>query len=564
MGSTARRILPLSFRTTRLASLAPSLAALDPFLLDKPLPNNLPPPVPRDSLIPARPAQLQNLVTPVTPVSTAEFVDILCDVQLAIHQGIYPTRISQGSSGSYFCRSSQGQIVGVFKPKNEEPYGNMNPKWTKWLHRNLFPCCFGRTCIVPNQGYVSEAAASYLDRRLGLNLVPRTEIVCLASPTFHYSFRDRWAYRIWGKPLPTKTGSFQLFLTGYKDATTFFRQGYECMQSLHEMNESRSSDNLGPTLPPHPLGWTPKQQLQFQLSFERLVILDYLIRNTDRSSDNWMPSIPDTKQQSNTDSFTVRIAAIDNGLAFPTHHPDRMRSYPYSWAFLPIAHKPFSPDTAHLVLPLITSSQWWETTFHGLETLFRLDRGFQTKLWRKQRSVIRGQGYNLTGVLGKVSVDKSQSDMTAQAQMSVDDVDPSSNLPASPYHLVRLPAVLVHEEVVEEEMDSDTDDSLDSDEEQGVEHAEGMYRHQSASRSADHIVGSDGLAFGESGDERHYLREGNHGHATIGMGSAHAIGRRHNSRGRAPSFIQRQKKKLRRVQRRLETLTLRQPCCTHW
>ncbi|KAL5038514.1 hypothetical protein BDV3_006340 [Batrachochytrium dendrobatidis] len=712
MGSTARRILPLSFRTTRLASLAPSLAALDPFLLDKPLPNNLPPPVPRDSLIPARPAQLQNLVTPVTPVSTAEFVDILCDVQLAIHQGIYPTRISQGSSGSYFCRSSQGQIVGVFKPKNEEPYGNMNPKWTKWLHRNLFPCCFGRTCIVPNQGYVSEAAASYLDRRLGLNLVPRTEIVCLASPTFHYSFRDRWAYRIWGKPLPTKTGSFQLFLTGYKDATTFFRQGYECMraisasmpptpahtttatdlgvelsqpngestESLHEMNESRSSDNLGPTLPPHPLGWTPKQQLQFQLSFERLVILDYLIRNTDRSSDNWMvkwpqkqipqpqqsylwpstaattsppplepsnlqldtsatctttahdtqsglnveakpnqnqsapssvnanlldsqpsgliehvieinstihknifeapvyshlqsehdehpnnqPSIPDTKQQSNTDSFTVRIAAIDNGLAFPTHHPDRMRSYPYSWAFLPIAHKPFSPDTAHLVLPLITSSQWWETTFHGLETLFRLDRGFQTKLWRKQRSVIRGQGYNLTGVLGKVSVDKSQSDMTAQAQMSVDDVDPSSNLPASPYHLVRLPAVLVHEEVVEEEMDSDTDDSLDSDEEQGVEHAEGMYRHQSASRSADHIVGSDGLAFGESGDERHYLREGNHGHATIGMGSAHVIGRRHNSRGRAPSFIQRQKKKLRRVQRRLETLTLRQPCCTHW
>jgi hypothetical protein len=30
-----------------------------------------------------------------------------------------------------------------------------------------------------------------------------------------------------GIPLPNKMGSFQLFLKGFKDATTFFRSGYD-------------------------------------------------------------------------------------------------------------------------------------------------------------------------------------------------------------------------------------------------------------------------------------------------------------------------------------------------
>lgn len=33
--------------------------------------------------------------------------------------------------------------------------GHMNPKCTKWIHRNIFPCCFGRDALIPNSGYVS-------------------------------------------------------------------------------------------------------------------------------------------------------------------------------------------------------------------------------------------------------------------------------------------------------------------------------------------------------------------------------------------------------------------------
>lgn len=71
--------------------------------------------------------------------------------------------------------------IAVFKPKDEEPYGHLNPKWTKWFHKTCCPCCFGRGCIVPNQGYLSEAGASLVDEKLGLNIVPKTKVHRLMS-----------------------------------------------------------------------------------------------------------------------------------------------------------------------------------------------------------------------------------------------------------------------------------------------------------------------------------------------------------------------------------------------
>lgn len=60
--------------------------------------------------------------------------------------------IAQGSSGSYFCYNLDGDIVGVFKPKNEEPYGALNPKWGKYIQKHVCCWCYGRDCLVLNQG----------------------------------------------------------------------------------------------------------------------------------------------------------------------------------------------------------------------------------------------------------------------------------------------------------------------------------------------------------------------------------------------------------------------------
>ncbi|KAJ3311514.1 phosphatidyl inositol kinase [Boothiomyces sp. JEL0838] len=404
----------------------PSLAKLDPNLVD--LPNQ----PPDDSLI-SPDSNFANPVAPVIQVTSDEFVNIIDSVKQAIEEGIYPVRISKGSSGSYFCKNNQGVIVGVFKPKNEEPYGHLNPKWTKWIHRNLFPCCFGRSCIIPNLGYISEAAASYVDRRLGLNIVPRTEIIKLASPSFHYSFKERWMHRIMKTPLKPKIGSFQLFLNGFVDSTSFFHDGFQKLES----NDGN-----------HPLSWSENSKLEFQYGFERLVILDYFIRNTDRGSDNWMiksspwqePQSPaSSSSQANDEEISIKrdckvqIAAIDNGLAFPTHHPDRVRSYPYGWTALPIVHQPFSKATADQVLPYLSSTSWMEATLTGIEVLFQIDSDFKQSMWERQKAVIRGQGYNIM-------------DMLAQ----------SRHHPISPFTLVQRPLIMIHEDPVdEEEADSD-------------------------------------------------------------------------------------------------------------
>lgn len=63
-----------------------------------------------------------------------------------------------------------------------------------------------------------------LSDRLALYIVPPTELVSLSSPSFFYDYVDRRAYQRKDRPLPEKIGSFQLFMTGYKDASEFLRE----------------------------------------------------------------------------------------------------------------------------------------------------------------------------------------------------------------------------------------------------------------------------------------------------------------------------------------------------
>ncbi|CAH0557962.1 unnamed protein product [Brassicogethes aeneus] len=339
------------------------------------------------------------------------FSDLVWQAEGAIDVGIFPERISQGSSGSYFVKNLAGKIVAVFKPKDEEPYGRLNPKWTKWMHKLCCPCCFGRACLIPNQGYLSEAAAYLVDAKLNLNIVPKTRVVKLVSETFNYLRIDREKARVKRAimeqfpnvglrfnriGLPPKSGSFQLFVDGYKDADYWLRR-FE--------------------VEPLP----PQVMHKFQLQFERLVVLDYIIRNTDRGNDNWLikydpPTIAnghlanlnsnasqvelmDTTEWSMVSLPEISIAAIDNGLAFPYKHPDSWRAYPYHWAWLPQAKIPFSKDTRDLVLPLLADLHFVQDLCDDLYLLFKQDKGFDRNLFERQLSVMRGQILNLTQAL---------------------------------------------------------------------------------------------------------------------------------------------------------------------
>lgn len=324
-----------------------------------------------------------------------EFVALMNDVETAIAHNVLPERIYQGSSGSYWVKNIQHERLGIFKPKDEEPYGSLNPKWSKWLHRICCPCFFGRTCLVPSQGYLSEAGAYIVDRRLKLNIVPKTFIVALVSETFNYSPIDRTksrAKRVITRRfprvskrfnrigLPPKIGSLQMFVKNYRDAWEWLRKWED--------------DPLPPDM-----------ERVFQLQLERLVILDYIIRNTDRGDENWLIRY-DRPDEENSESSSsplqesdVKIAAIDNGLAFPFKHPDSWRTYPYHWARIPQARLPFSQETKDLVLSKLSDPTFVQSICDELLDLFRRDRSFNRHTFEKQMSVLRGQVYNVVQAL---------------------------------------------------------------------------------------------------------------------------------------------------------------------
>ncbi|ORY18599.1 phosphatidylinositol 3 and 4-kinase-domain-containing protein [Clohesyomyces aquaticus] len=429
-----------------------------------------------------------------------QFDDTVESVRTAIELGTHPLLISQGSSGSYFARNTQGKVVGVFKPKDEEPYASRNPKWTKWIHRNLFPFFFGRACLIPNLSYISEAAAYVLDTQLRTNLVPYTDIVSLSSKSFHYDFWDRRAYYRKKKPFPEKVGSFQVFLKGFKDANIFLKEhpwpdqhnsGFRTDGAPRKKKKRRWAEECRPSGPQsddeddgesrpatangvreRTVFWTTPLQQSFREQLEKLVILDYIMRNTDRGLDNWMIKIDQKTQEAtivaeppkangqaqdeeegpsdytrqsmseldpyrrqepmtamsrsttpivNAPTPSVSIGAIDNSLSWPWKHPDAWRSYPFGWLFLPVSliGQPFSEATRRHFLPLLTSKQWWSETQTELRKCFEQDADFKERMYVKQIAVMKGQAWNVVETLK--TPDHGPLELTRRARVCVWD-----------------------------------------------------------------------------------------------------------------------------------------------
>uniref|UniRef100_A0A914BW04 Phosphatidylinositol 4-kinase type 2 n=1 Tax=Acrobeloides nanus TaxID=290746 RepID=A0A914BW04_9BILA len=311
----------------------------------------------------------------VTNASDADFNYNLGNAILAIDAEIYPQLICEGSSGSYYVFDQKGQKLAVFKPKDEEPFAPGNPKWPKFFQRVLCICCFGRACLIPNIGYLAETAASIIDERLELHVVPKTRIVKLKSPTFNYR---KWFYRFIS-PSYFKEGSYQLYVDGYRQAGEVLREW--------ETNEN---------------ALTEEERRVFIEKFQRMCVLDYVIRNTDRHDDNWLIRHVPGKD--------MKIAAIDNGLSFPFQHPEctsRFRTFPFAWASLNIANEPWDRELRQKLLKKLTQT-CVDSLCREIRCLFRhhrsensesMIRHNQPLLIRNQMRVLRGQIWNLREAL---------------------------------------------------------------------------------------------------------------------------------------------------------------------
>ncbi|CAF3686732.1 unnamed protein product [Rotaria sp. Silwood1] len=270
-----------------------------------------------------------------------EYDDTILQAERAIEGGILPVRIAAGSSGSYFVRNLEGKNIGVFKPKDEEPYGRFNPKWSKWLQKTLCPCCFGRSCLVHNQGYLSEAGASLIDTKLRLNIVPKTRVIHLTADSFNYPAYQR-----------------------------------HLIIAKREINESVGRHMHG----------------------RRVFEPTGLQAKTDNSNEG-DPNTDGTVKTAIDDTTTtndIHIAAIDNGLAFPFKHPDEWRAYPFHWAWLKQAKVPFSDEIITHILPFISDMNFVQHELcDEIQRLFSQDKNYDRRLVERQLSVMRGQILNL-------------------------------------------------------------------------------------------------------------------------------------------------------------------------
>jgi len=145
-----------------------------------------------------------------------------------------------------------------------------------------------------------------LDAQLRCNLVPYTDVWHFHQNHFTtiFGIGDRFTERRNRCP---KAGQFQVFLKGYKDATNFLKEhpwpdqntsgldqvparrkkrwAENCRSPVDEEEASRSQ--LKKLIVDAYFGQTDYSK-KFRQQLEKLVILDYIMRNTDRGLDNWM------------------------------------------------------------------------------------------------------------------------------------------------------------------------------------------------------------------------------------------------------------------------------------
>lgn len=219
---------------------------------------------------------------------------VILEAQAALKKGYYPILITDGCSGAYWMRGEKRQILGLFKPYDEEIHAPNNPigppfQGSLGQRKTRLGCRVGEAAH-------HEVAAFLVDEYLGFGIVPRTYYACFTHRTFFLSREDRLSsYR----PKKTKYGSFQEYVGGFVPLTQVYKE---------------EIDNL--------------PFVEYQL----LIVLDVIIGNLDRNTGNILIG-------------EGKMAAIDHGLCFPDVNID----FSFWYWKLNLGQRPLIPSLAGLL-----------------------------------------------------------------------------------------------------------------------------------------------------------------------------------------------------------------------
>ncbi|OBA29106.1 hypothetical protein HANVADRAFT_51037 [Hanseniaspora valbyensis NRRL Y-1626] len=316
---------------------------------------------------------------------------------------IQPKLIAGGSSGTYIIFGSNdlptqnAEPTFIFKPMNEEPYSKkFQPKWLKYLQYKLLPFTFGRECLLEdgNYGYITDLMVSRLDYLLFKKemIVPWCDVCVLESGSFfnnfktkknvgnsqkertlfqnlsdeilneheggsnflvfYFFFLKKLFHKLWQILLLYLTGGYKLITIQRKlGSLQVFEKGFVTANDFLEKNPLPPTDLLDG----ESFGiWNQTLLNNLHQKLQRLYILDFLTRNTDRNLDNWMLRLNASNQ--------LELKAIDNSLAFPYKHPSSMRTYTFEWlSQLPryILEKPLEKELISDIMNKLIDQNWW-------------------------------------------------------------------------------------------------------------------------------------------------------------------------------------------------------------
>jgi hypothetical protein len=191
-----------------------------------------------------------------------------------------PEICEEGLNGTYFLKDSEGDMIGVFKPQDEEGNSPGNPKKST-------PSEFVERGVLDGEGAQREVAAYLLDRADGFAGVPVTTMVRLTHPVFGQT-EDGQAR--------SKTGSLQQFVR----------------------NDGASWDIGFGAFPTHEV--------------HKIGIFDLRIFNNDRHGGNMLMTLGD--------DGTYVLTPIDHGFSLSS---SLSRAW-FDWLTWPQAKRPFSKE----------------------------------------------------------------------------------------------------------------------------------------------------------------------------------------------------------------------------
>jgi len=119
------------------------------------------------------------------PHTSKELRRLIQQARRGMSMGLKPSLVLDGSGGTYFLHDARKVRVGVFKPADEEPYAENNPRGHVRIQDGSSSASMSmREGIQPGEACLREVAAHLLDHD-GYSDVPLTTLAEARHPAFH-------------------------------------------------------------------------------------------------------------------------------------------------------------------------------------------------------------------------------------------------------------------------------------------------------------------------------------------------------------------------------------------